>query len=301
MRILITGGLGFVGTQLSIRFLASGHEVTVVDHAPRPKPFTPAGVRYVSADTTVAGPWQVEIANQDVIINLAGASIFGRWSAAYKKLIYDSRILTTRNVVQAMSSEQESTLLSTSAIGYYGFCKDEELTEDSPPGNDFLAGLCVDWEREAQEAQKKGARVVITRFGIVLGKNGGALQQMIPAFKRFVGGPLGSGMQWFSWVHMHDLLEALLFLVGRSDINGPVNCCSPQPVRNKELAKALGSMLHRPSYLATPSFMLRLALGEFASALLEGQKVIPVKLLGAGFKFQYPALPDALQSILAGD
>lgn len=301
MKVLITGGLGFVGTQLSIRFLASGHEVTVVDHAPRPKPYTPAGVRYVSADTTVAGPWQVEIANQDVIINLAGASIFGRWSAAYKKLIYNSRILTTRNVVQAMSSEQESTLLSTSAIGYYGFCKDEELTEDSPPGNDFLAGLCVDWEREAQEAQKKGARVVITRFGIVLGKNGGALQQMIPAFKRFVGGPLGSGMQWFSWVHMHDLLEALLFLVDRSDINGPVNCCSPQPVRNKALAKALGSMLHRPSYVATPSFMLRLALGEFASALLEGQKVIPVKLLGAGFKFQYPALPDALQSILADD
>jgi uncharacterized protein len=300
MKVLITGGLGFVGTQLSIRFLASGHDVTIVDHAPRPKPYTPAGVRYVSADTTLAGLWQEEIPPQHLIINLAGASIFGRWNTAYKKLIYDSRILTTRNVVQAMPSENESTLLSTSAIGYYGFRKEEDLTEDSHPGDDFLARLCVDWEREAREAQKKGARVVITRFGIVLGRNGGALQQMIPAFKRFIGGPLGSGAQWFSWVHMQDLLEAILFLVDHSHISGPVNCCSPHPVRNMELARALGHVLHRPSYLATPSFMLRLALGEFSSALIEGQKVMPARLLQAGFKFQHPELPDALQSILNG-
>jgi uncharacterized protein (TIGR01777 family) len=300
MKVLITGGLGFVGTQLSIRFLASGHDVTIVDHAPRPKPYTPAGVRYVSADTTLAGPWQEEIPPQNVIINLAGASIFGRWNAAYKKLIHDSRILTTRNVVQAMTPENESTLLSTSAIGYYGFRRDEELTEDSQPGDDFLARLCVDWEREALEARKKGARVVITRFGIVLGKNGGALQQMIPAFKRFIGGPLASGMQWFSWVHMQDLLNAILFLVDRSDMSGPVNCCSPHPVRNTELARTLGNILRRPSYLTTPSFILRLALGEFASALVEGQKVIPARLLQAGFKFQYPGLSDALQNILEG-
>jgi uncharacterized protein len=298
MKVLITGGLGFVGTQICLRLLESGHDVTLVDHAPQPKPYTPKKARYIAADTTQPGPWQEEIPKQDLIVNLAGASIFGRWNAAYKRLLYDSRILTTRNVVQAMSSENGSTLLSTSAIGYYGFRKDEELTEESPPGDDFLARLCIDWEREALEARMKGVRVVITRFGIVLGRNGGALQQMIPAFKRFVGGPLGSGRQWFSWVHMQDLLNAIMFLVDHTDIYGPVNCCSPQPVQNKELAKTLGRIIHRPSYLSTPSFMLKLALGEFATALTEGQRVTPAVLLQAGFKFNYPRLADALQNIL---
>ena len=298
MKVLITGGLGFVGTQLCIRFLEGGHDVTLVDHSPQPKPHTPARARYLCADTTLPGRWQEEISSQDVVINLAGASIFGKWNAAYKKLLYDSRILTTRNVVQAMTSENESLLLSTSAIGYYGFRKDEELTEGSRPGDDFLARLCIDWENEALEARTKGVRVVVTRFGIVLGRNGGALQQMIPAFRRFVGGPLASGKQWFSWVHMQDLLNAIFFLVAHSDIRGPVNCCSPQPVRNEELAKTLGKTIHRPSYLSTPAFVLRLALGDFASALTEGQRVVPAVLLQAGFKFEYPALADALRSIL---
>lgn len=298
MKVLITGGLGFVGTQISLRLLESGHDVTLVDHAPQAKPYTPGRAKYFAADTTRPGRWQEEIPSQNLIINLAGAPIFGRWNTAYKRLLYDSRILTTRNVVQALTSENECTLLSASAIAYYGFRKDEELTEESRPGDDFLARLCIDWEREAFEACTKGARVVVTRFGLVLGRNGGALQQMIPAFKRFVGGPLGSGSQWFSWILMQDLLSAIMFLVNHTDIHGPVNCCSPQPVRNKELASTLGQLIHRPSYLSTPSFMLRLALGEFASVLLEGQRVAPAMLLRAGFKFQYPGLADALRSIL---
>ncbi|MGV8073557.1 MAG: TIGR01777 family oxidoreductase [Syntrophobacteraceae bacterium] len=298
MKVLITGGLGFVGTQLCIRFLESGHEVTLIGRSPQPKPYTPRQAGYVSADTTIPGPWQEVISAQNVIVNLAGASIFGKWDEAYKKLLYDSRILTTRNVVQAMSSDTGSTLLSTSAVGYYGFRGDEELMEESPPGDDFLAKLCVDWEGEALEARKKGARVVLTRFGIVLGKDGGALKQMIPAFRKFVGGPLGSGKQWFSWIHMRDLLNALFLLVDRTDIHGPVNCCSPNAVRNKDLAVTLGKTLHRPSYLPTPAFMLRLVLGEFASALVEGQRVVPSVLLQAGFTFQYSGLADALRNIL---
>jgi len=295
MKVLITGGLGFIGTQLSDRLLEKGHQVIVVDRAPEPAAYTPQRVTYVPADTTTKGAWQEEIAGQDAVINLAGASIFTRWNDKTKQLIYDSRVLTTRNVVEAMDKNKEALLCSTSAVGYYGFRGDEELAEDDSPGSDFLAEVCIDWEAEANKATQKGARVVITRFGIVLGKTGGALGQMIPAFKKFVGGPLGSGKQWFSWVHMEDLLRAFIFVFENKDIHGPVNLCSPNPVRNKDLAKALGKVLSRPSFLKTPAFTLRLALGEFGSILLEGQKVMPSKLRKHGFRFRYPEIMGALQ------
>ncbi|UCD56628.1 MAG: TIGR01777 family oxidoreductase [Candidatus Hydrogenedentota bacterium] len=298
MKVLITGGLGFVGTQMSIRLLKNGHHVTVVDHSPHPKPYTPKEVRYTYADTTQKGSWQEEIMNQDAVINLAGTSIFRRWTENSKRLIYESRILTTRNVAEAMAKRGDSFLCSTSAVGYYGFRGDEELTEESAPGNDFLATLCVDWENEAAKAADKGIRVVIPRFGIVLGKTGGALGQMIPAFKSFVGGPLGSGNQWFSWVHMEDLLNALLFILESQSLTGPVNFCSPNPVRNKELARALGKVLSRPSFLRAPSFLVRSALGEFGSVLLEGQRVVPDRLLKGGFVFRYPDILDALQEVV---
>lgn len=298
MKILITGGLGFVGTQLSMRLLEKGHGVTVVDHAPQPRPYTPDAVTYVAADTTTEGPWQDEVGRQDAVINLAGASIFGRWNKKTKKLIYDTRILTTKHVAAAMPEEKNAVLCSASAVGYYGFHGDEELREKDGAGDDFLAGVCVDWEKEAQKAAEKGVRVVLTRFGIVLGKTGGALGQMIPAFKKFVGGPLGSGRQWFSWVHMEDLLRAFLFVLEYEDISGPVNFCAPNPVRNKDLAKALGKVLSRPSFVKTPALTLRLALGEFGSVLLEGQKVLPGRLLEQGFKFQFPEIEGALQALL---
>jgi uncharacterized protein len=190
------------------------------------------------------------------------------------------------------------TFFSTSAVGYYGFHEDEALTENSPSGNDFLAKLAYDWEQEALRAEDKGARVVITRFGIVLGKNGGALGQMIPLFKYFLGGPLGSGRQWFSWVHMHDLAEAFIFLLNHQELSGAINLCSPQPVRNRQLGEAIGKVLHRPSFLPAPGFMIRLILGEFGSVLLKGQRVIPRRLLDAGFQFQYPDIEEALRNIL---
>jgi uncharacterized protein (TIGR01777 family) len=298
MKVLITGGLGFVGTQLSIRLLEKGHQVTVVDHSPEPRPYTPEEVRYVPADTTVKGAWQEQVSHHEAVINLAGASIFGRWNDKTKNLIYDTRILTTRNVVEAMAKEEGTVLCSTSAVGYYGFRGDEEITEEEDPGDDFLAGVCVDWESEARKAADKGVRVAITRFGIVLGKTGGALGQMIPAFKRFVGGPLGSGNQWFSWIHMEDLLNAFMFVFENQDISGPVNFCSPNPVCNRDLGKALGKVLSRPSFLTTPAFMLKLVLGEFGSILLEGQKVMPAKLLKHGFNFHYPEITGALEEVV---
>ena len=298
MKMLITGGLGFVGTQLSIRLLERGHHVTVVDHSPRPRPYTPGEVRYVPADTTVKGAWQGEISGHDAVINLAGASIFRRWNDKSKRLIYDSRVLTTRNLVDAMSGERDALLCSTSAIGYYGFRGDEELTEDDRPGDDFLARLCIDWEGEARKASDKGIRFVLARFGVVMGKSGGVLGQMIPAFKKFLGGPLGSGNQWFSWIHMEDLLNAFIFIIEKKGFSGPANFCSPNSVRNKDLAKALGKVLRRPSCLKTPAFAIRLMFGEFGSVVLKGQRAIPAKLLKHGFAFRYTHIRDALEEVV---
>ena len=301
MRVLITGGLGFVGSQLSILLVERGHQVTVVGHAPEPQADTPSEMTYISADTTVKGPWQEEVVGQDAVINLAGASIFRRWNDKTKQLLYDSRILTTRNVVEAMVPKKGALLCSASAVGYYGFRGDEDLTEKDAPGDDFLARLCLDWENEARKAHAKGVRVVMTRFGIVLGKAGGALGQMIPAFKKFVGGPLGSGNQWFSWIHMEDLSNAFVFLFENQGISGPVNFCSPNPVRNRDLAKALGKILSRPAFMTAPAFMVRLVLGEFGSILLEGQRVIPAKILKHGFSFRYPEIMGALEDLVGKD
>ena len=172
------------------------------------------------------------------------------------------------------------------------------MTEASAPGDDFLARVAVAWEGEALKAREKGARVVITRFGIVMGAHGGALGQMIPLFKKFMGGPIGNGRQWFSWVHVVDLTEAFLFLLKHRELSGPVNVCSPNPVRNRELARAIGKALHRPSFMPAPGFMVKLVLGEFGSVILEGQRVVPRRLLDAGFVFQYPEIDKAVESVV---
>lgn len=300
MKILMAGGTGFVGKQLTSHFIQEGNEVTILTRSLKELGRPSRGISYLQGDPTQRGPWQAAIPGHDVIINLAGASIFSKWSDEYKKLIRDSRIFTTRNIIEGIPSElgKGVSLFSTSAVGYYGFHGDEELDEESPPGNDFLARLAIEWETEALKAQGKGVRVVITRLGIVLGENGGALCQMITLFKRFIGGPIGSGQQWFSWVHIKDLAEAFAFLIKHPEILGPVNICSPNPVKNKDLAKALGRVLHRPSFMPAPRFMVRMVLGEFGSVILEGQRVLPRQLLKKGFTFQYPDIDKALRSII---
>lgn len=300
MKILITGGTGFVGTHLTLRLVQDGNEVTILTRSPEGSKGTSLGISYLQGDPTQEGPWQEAIKNHDTIINLAGASIFSRWTEEQKRAIRESRVLTTRNIVKGLgvTSKREITFFSTSAVGYYGFHGDEELTEESPPENDFLANLAVEWEAEALKGRDKGARVVITRFGIVLGEKGGALGQMIPLFKKYIGGPIGSGQQWFSWIHIKDLVEAFVFLIKHPEISSPVNLCSPNPVKNKDLAKALGKALHRPSFLPAPGFMIKLILGEFGSVILEGQRVIPRRLLDHGFLFQYPDIEKALESLI---
>jgi uncharacterized protein (TIGR01777 family) len=300
MKILITGGTGFVGTQLTSRLIKDNHEVTILSRSAKRSGEIPRGISYLQGDPTQKGSWQEAIKNHDAVINLAGASIFAKWTEEHKKAIRESRVSTTRNIVEGIPSDPQKqfTFFSTSAVGYYGFCGDVELTEESPHGDDFLARIASEWEGEALKAKGKGARVVITRFGIVMGEKGGALGQMIPLFKKFIGGPIGSGRQWFSWVHIKDLAEAFSFLLKHPEISGSVNVCSPNPVRNKDLAKALGRVLHRPSFLPAPGFMIKLVLGEFGSVILEGQRVIPKRLLDSGFAFQYPEIDKALQEIV---
>ncbi len=296
----MTGGTGFVGTQLFNRLSQDGHEITILTRSLKGAKKALPGISYLEGDPTQKGPWQQSIKDHDAVINLAGASIFSKWTDEHKRAIRESRVFTTQNIVEGIPTHRDPpfTFFSTSAVGYYGFRGDEELSEESPPGTDFLARIAVEWEEEAFKASDKGVRVVITRFGIVLGEKGGALGQMIPLFKKYIGGPIGSGKQWFSWVHIKDLTEAFIFLIKHPEISGPVNLCAPNPVRNRDLARALGEVLHRPSFMPAPGFMIKLVLGEFGSVILEGQRVIPKKLMEKGFVFSYPDIRQALQSIV---
>lgn len=299
MRIVITGGSGFVGTRLSRFLLAAGHVVTALGSRPSYELIDHSRFTYTAADTTLSGNWQQAVSDADLVFNLAGRTIFKRWSHRYKKQVYDSRILTTRNTVEALSTASSTVLVSASAVGYYGDRGDTELTESSPPGSDFLAQLAKDWESEALVAQAKGTRVAIARFGIVLGSEGGALAKMIPAFRSFVGGPLGSGQQWFPWIHIQDLVAALHFIGTGSDLSGPFNLSAPHPVRNGMMAQALGRVLARPAALVVPSFMLKMTMGELAGVILASQRVLPTHLLEAGFEFGFPEIEVALENLLS--
>jgi len=252
-------------------------------------------VDIVISDGRRPGGWQKDVSRSGLVVNLAGASIFSRWTASRKRLIAESRLLTTKHIVEAI--QEGTTLFSTSAVGYYGFRGDEEVLEDGTPGTDFLADICRRWEEEAHEAEVKGVRVVITRFGIVLGR-GGALAQMLPPFRLGLGGRLGSGNQWFSWIHMDDLTGALKFLLAHEEASGPYNLTSPHPVRNRDLAASLGRALHRPAVLPAPGAMIRLAMGELGNVVLRGQRVIPARLGEAGYTFRYPVIDEALEAAL---
>jgi uncharacterized protein (TIGR01777 family) len=296
MHIVITGSSGFVGAALVDFLIGKKHDVTAVDMVTLPDDATDGRLRFVQADTTRPGDWQESIEQADAVINLTGKNIFHRWSAEYKDLIYDTRILTTRNIVNALSENRPQTLISTSAAGFYGDCDDEILEEDHGPGTDFLARGCVDGEKEAFSARNKSARVVLARFGVVLGPGGGALAKMIPAYRMFVGGPLGDGQQWFPWIQIEDLVDGIYFLLNNPDVSGPVNMCAPQPLRNEEFAKTLARTLNRPAFFRVPAFALRLAAGELGDLVLNSQRAVPARLTSAGFSFKYPKVSAALQA-----
>ncbi len=296
MNIIITGSSGYVGSRIIDFLIENGHQVTGVDALPMHRTIESNAFRFIQADTTKPGPWQASLQSADTVVNLAGKNIFHRWTDKYKQKIYDSRVLTTRNIVNGLPEGKTMTLISTSAAGYYGSCGDDVLDETNGAGKDFLARVCVDWEKEALRAREKGARVVCARFGVVIGPNGGALSKMIPAYRLFVGGPLGNGRQWFPWINIEDLVNAIYFVMNNDDTAGPLNFCSPNPVRNNEFSKTLGNALNRPAFFRTPAFMLRLAAGELGDLLLNSQRAIPSRLVSSGFKFTYPHLPEALQA-----
>jgi uncharacterized protein (TIGR01777 family) len=263
-----------------------------------------SGISYFEGDPTGPGDWQESLSGHDAVINLAGAPIFKRWNAAYRKVILESRLKTTSNVVEAIKviKGRRISLLNASAVGYYGFRGDEVLDESAPGGSDFLAGVAGEWEAAALGAQGPSTRVALCRFGIVLGAGGGALAEMVSNFRRYPPAVLGSGKQWFSWIHVGDLARIFTFLLDHPEISGPVNCAAPEPVTNRELTRAVAARLGRRVFpLKVPGLLLRLVMGEFGQVLLEGQRVRPAKLLEEGFEFDFAGLGAALDDAMGGD
>jgi uncharacterized protein len=298
MNLLITGSSGFIGCNLIRYFIDAGHHVTGIDAVTNPKIEKSPLVNMITADTTQTGNWQESVKNANVVINLTGKNIFSRWDDRYKKLMYNSRIMTTRHLVDALSDDRHTVFISASAVGYYGNQGDVILDENASSGDDFLARLCVGWEAEALRATEKGVRTIFSRFGVVLGKNGGALSKMATPFRLFIGGPLGDGQQWFSWIHIKDLINAMRYVIEHPEIEGPLNFCSPHPVRNNDFSKALAKQLNRPSFFRIPALMLRLAAGELGDMALYSQRGYPDKLLSFGYQFKYPTIGEALSVCL---
>lgn len=300
MKVLITGGTGFVGSALVGRLQSEGHQVTIISSSEPSNRKEIPDLMHLVADTGSQGDWQEKVSEQDVIVNLAGRSIFHLWSKQYKKLIRNSRILTTRNLVEALPENSKAVLLNASAAGYYGDGGEHDKDESSPGGNGFLAEVCREWEAEAKKAESKGVRVVIMRFGVILGADGGAIATMKMPFEMGMGGPIGNGRQWFPWIHLDDLIRAFFFLLAGEDHRGIYNFTAPGLIRQKEFARTLGRVLHRPAILPAPSLAMKLFLGEFGKSLIQGQKAVPKALLQKGYTFLHPELEPALREILGG-
>ncbi len=300
MKVTIAGGTGYVGRHVTQALVERGYTIHILSSKTAVGKRDTEHITYVIADTTMPGKWQDCVADSDIVINLAGRSVFHLWSSSYKKKMYSSRIDTTRNIVDVLDGNKTSVLLNASAAGYYGNSGEKECIESDRPDDDFLADICSAWENEAFSAERKGVRVVAMRFGIVLGRDGGAFATMKTPFLFGGGGPIGNGKQYFPWIHMNDLVAAMLFLFDNGAVHGPCNFVAPETVRQKEFAKALGTALKRPAVIPAPAFLLRVVLGEFGSSLLGGQKVIPQILQDSGFHFSYPTLAEALKEIVHG-
>src|SRR4028119_1802945 len=300
MKVAITGATGFVGSRLVERLQAQGHQPMILTRNRAAALSAFPNLEIVAYTPTESGLWQEAIAGCDAVVNLAGEPIAeSRWIPKQKQEILTSRQLSTRKIVEAIAkaNPKPSVLVNASAIGYYGTSETASFDETSPSSNDFLAEVCQAWEAEAQKVKEAGVRLVILRLGIVLG-DGGALAKMIPPFKLFAGGPLGTGKQWFSWIHRDDLVNLILEALTRKDIEGVLNATAPNPVRMSEFCQVLGKTLNRPSWLPVPSFVPEALLGEGAKVVLEGQQVLPKRTTSFGFDYKYPTLEQALAEIL---
>jgi uncharacterized protein (TIGR01777 family) len=301
MTILVTGATGLVGRRLTAAIFARGDRVLAMSRRARTDE---QRVTWLEADPTRPGPWTEWLREVDAVVHLAGAGVFDRrWSDGYKRTIRDSRVDSTAVIAKALAEHPRrpdgspKTFLSGSAIGYYGNAE-RECEESAPPGDDFLARVCVAWEAAADPARAVGVRVVHPRISVVLDKAGGALPQLVRPFKFFVGGPVASGRQWVSWIHHADLTALLLHLLETREIVGPVNAAAPGVVRNRELCRTLGRVLHRPCWLPAPRFALRLAIGEAANVAAGGQPAVPRVLERAGFAWRFPEIEPALSDLL---
>jgi len=280
MNVVITGASGFLGRALSERLRASGHSVTAISLRTQPPPEA--------------------FAQCQAVVNLAGEPVAQRWSAAARERISTSRIQGTRSLVAALRQHPPAVLVSASAVGYYGLRGDEILTEDSPPASDFLGQLAVGWEHEAHAAEQFGVRVVTPRIGVVIGRGGGALAQMLLPFRLGVGGRLGTGTQWMSWIALDDLVSLIEFAIEDAALSGPVNAVAPNPVTNAVFTRELAAALHRPAIFPIPALALKLLFGEMSQILLEGQRVIPRAALRAGFQFHFADLGQVLRHAISG-
>jgi hypothetical protein len=300
MKVAITGATGFVGSRLVEQLQARGDQPLILtrnrDAALKAFP----NLEVVAYNPTESGSWQEAISGCDAVVHLAGEPIAeSRWTPKQKQEILNSRQLSTQKIVEAIvkANPKPAVLVNASAIGYYGTSETATFEETSASGNDFLAEVCQKWETEAKKVKDVGVRLVILRLGIVLG-DGGALAKMLPPFKLFAGGPLGTGKQWFSWIHRDDLVNLIIEALMRSDVEGVLNATAPNPVRMSELCQTLGDVLNRPSWLPVPGFALEALLGEGAQLVLEGQQVLPKRTTSYGFNYQYPTLKQALEEIV---
>jgi uncharacterized protein (TIGR01777 family) len=305
MKVAVTGATGFVGSRLVERLQEEGHQILVLtrdlSHARRVFPAQAfPKVDIVAYTPLQSGDWQSAISGCDGVVNLAGAPIAeNRWTPERKQEILDSRQIGTQKIVEAIANAESkpSVLVNSSAIGYYGTSETAAFDESSPPGSGFLAQVCQAWEAEAQKVKASGTRLVILRTGIVLGM-GGAIAKMLTPFRLFAGGPIGSGHQWFSWIHRDDLVKLILRALTEPDMQGIFNATSPNPVRMAEFCRLLGQVMHRPSWLPVPDFALEMLLGDASKVVLEGQQVLPKRTEAQGFEYQYPSVRQALQEIL---
>lgn len=297
MRIVVSGSTGLVGTALTSVLAANGHSVVPLVRR-RPA----AGETAIAWDPERGTIDRAGLEGADVVIHLAGENVFGRWSPAKQQRIRDSRVQGTRLLTDAIAglARRPATLLAASAIGYYGDRGEEAVTEQSAPGGDFLAHVARDWEAATAAASRAGIRVVNMRFGVVLTRTGGALARMLPAFRLGLGGPVGSGNQYLSWISLDDVINAILHVLTTTSLTGPVNMTAPMPVTNREFAKTLGKVLGRPAVVAVPAFALRVAFGTEGAAMLQsGQRVLPARLLASGFQFRHAEIEPALRALFA--
>ncbi len=304
MKIAITGATGFVGSRLVQKLNAENHQIIVLTRnlAKAQQVFpslTFRNLEFVPYTPKESGKWQASISGCDAVINLAGEPIAERWTAKQKQEILESRQLGTRKIVEAIAKAEvkPKVLVNSSAIGYYGTSETAIFEETSPSGSDFLAEVCQNWEAEAEKVKEFGVRLAILRVGIVLA-NGGALAKMIGPFQLFAGGPIGTGRQWFSWIHRDDLVNLIVEAVTNEQMSGVYNATAPNPVKMKQFCQTLGEVMNRPSWLPVPEFALELLLGDGAIVVLEGQQVLPKRTQALGFQFQYPELKPALAEII---